>query len=134
MATRAKSRGSNRPVRTPVSGRRDVMTVANTDEAFVYRWVNDTQGRIDLFLKGGYEFVQEDLAVGDKSVDSTSDISSMVSKGVGGGTTAYLMRISKEFYEEDRAAANRAIDENEADMKRTLNSGKDGTYGSVKIS
>jgi len=132
--SKAKNRGNNRPNRVPVSGRRDVMTVADKDNAFVYRWVNDTQGRIDQFLAGGYEFVQDDLAVGDISIDSSSDISSMVSKGVGSGTTAYLMRISKELYNEDRAAANRAIDESESDMKRTLNSGNDGTYGEVKIS
>lgn len=51
MATRAKNRGENRPSRVPVSGRRDVMTVADQDPNFVYRWVNDVGNRIDQFLK-----------------------------------------------------------------------------------
>lgn len=133
MATRAKNRNTKRPQRVPVSGRRDVLTVTDKDEAFVYRWVNDTQGRIDQFLAGGYELVQDDVKVGDDSIDSSSDISSMISKQ-SGDITQYLMRISREFYEEDRATAAKAVNESEADMKRTLNNGKDGTYGSVKIS
>jgi len=134
MATsKAKNRKSKRPDRVPVSGRRDVLTVADKDEAFVYRWVNDTQGRIDQFLAGGYDFVQDDLKVGDDSVDNSKDISSMISKQ-SGDITQYLMRIAREFYEEDRATAAEATNESEADMKRTLNNGKDGTYGQVNIS
>jgi len=71
MATRAKNRNTKRPQRVPVSGRRDVLTVTDKDEAFVYRWVNDTQGRIDQFLAGGYELVQDDVKVGDDSIDNS---------------------------------------------------------------
>jgi len=134
MATRAKNRGENRPNRVPVSGRRDVMTVADKDESYVYRWVNDTENRINLFEQGGYELVHGDIEVGTKSVDSSSSTSSVVSKNVGGGVTAYLMRIKREWYEEDRIKAAKTLEDGEADMKRTLNSGKDGTYGKVEIS
>lgn len=134
MATRAKNRGENRPERVPVSGRRDVMTVAGKDPAFVYRWVNDVGNRINQFKKGGYEMVQDDVEVGENSVDSSSDTSSMVTKGVGNDVTAYLMRIKREWYDEDRAKDAKAIDNDEADMKRTLNNGANGTYGKVDIS
>jgi len=133
MAIRAKNRGESRPERVPVSGRRDVMTVTGKDEAYVYRWVNDSQGRIDQFLQGGYEHVAEKMKVGQNSIDSSSDVSSMTTKS-SGDMTQYLMRIKREFYEEDRADAAQSVNETEADMKRTLNSGNDGTYGNVDIS
>jgi len=133
MATRAKKRGENRPNRVPVSGRRDVLTVADKDENFVYRWVNDTDNRITQFQEGGYELVSGDVGVGMASIDNPDDIASTVSKQVGNNVTAYLMRIKREWYEEDRSKQAKTVDENEADMKRTLNSGKDGTYGKVDI-
>lgn len=57
----------------------------------------------------------------------------MVSMQVGGNTTAYLMRISREWYDEDMDKHAQSIDKGEADMKRTLNSGANGTYGKVDI-
>ena len=55
--SKAKTRKQARPVRTPVSGRRDIMTVAGKDDAFVYRWVTDVKDRISRFVAGGYEHV-----------------------------------------------------------------------------
>ena len=132
----AKSRAENRPTRIPVSGRRDVLTVAESDKDpnFVYRWVNDSKGNINRYLEGGYELVNDDLEIGDDNIDRPTNLASVVSKGVGGGITAYLMRIKREWYEEDRAAFATRVNESEEDMKRTLNSGKDGTYGNVSIS
>lgn len=134
MLTRAKERGESRIERVPVSGKRDVMTVADKDDAYVYYWVNDVDNHIDKFQKGGYELVQDDVKVGDTSIDNPKGIDSTVSKGVGGGITAYLMRIKREWYEEDRQTAAKKTNDTEADMKRTLNSGQDGTYGNVTIS
>jgi len=132
MATRAKNRAQNRPERIPVSGRRDIMTVADKDPAFVYRWVTDVDNRIARFLSGGYEHVTDKYKVGQDGIDSSTDVSSMTTY-TSGDRTQYLMRISKDFYNEDRVAKDIAIDDKEADMKRNLNSGKDGTYGSVNI-
>ena len=129
----ANNRGGSRPERVPVSGRRDVLTVADKDPAYVYRWVNDTQGRIDQFIKGGYEHVSEKHKVGQNGIDSSADVSSMTTN-TSPGMVQYLMRIKREWYDEDREAAARKVDKTEADMKRTLNSGRDGTYGDVTIS
>lgn len=129
-----ESRAVGRPKkRIPVSGHRDVLTVQGKQEGFVYRWVNDVDSRIARFKAAGYELVEDDVEVGTPTVDNPGKYGSVVSKDVGRGTTAYLMRIPEEFYSEDQAAKMRQVDESEADMKRTLNSGHDGTYGSVKI-
>lgn len=135
MATRAEKRPTRSNKRIPVSGNRNVMTVLDRDPNFSYRWVNDnSDGRIDRFKLGGWELVEKkDHTVGDKDVNSSTGATSLVTKMVGKNITAYLMRISMEFYEEDQAAKISAIAESEEDMKRQLNSGKEGTYGSVKM-
>lgn len=129
-----ESRAVGRPKkRIPVSGHRDVLTVEGKQEGYVYRWVNDVDSRITRFQAAGYELVEADVQVGARTVDNPGKFGSVVSKNVGRGVTAYLMRIPEEFYKEDQAAKLKEVDEKEADMKRTLNSGRDGTYGSVKI-
>ena len=127
------ARPSKRPNRLPVSGRRDILTVEGKDPNYKYSWVNDDRGMVERFKQGGYDFVEHDVVVGQQTADSSKATSKVVSKNVGGGITAYLMRIPKELWEEDYAAKHRRIDASEADMKRTLNSGKDGTYGKVSI-
>jgi hypothetical protein len=89
--------------------------------------------RLSKFKAAGYEFVEHNVEVGTRDVDSSNGTSSVVNKDVGKGVTAYLMRIDEEFYEEDQAAKQKTISDKEASMKRTLNSGDNGTYGSVKI-
>lgn len=135
MATRAQKRPTRDQKRIPVSGNRNVMTVMDRDPGYSYRWVNDnSDGRIDRFKLGGWTFVEKaDHTVGDADVNTSTGASSLVTKMVGKDVTAYLMRIPMEFYEEDQAAKHAALLESEEDMKRQLNSGNDGTYGSVKM-
>ena len=128
-----KSRATNRRKRVPLSGHRDILTVQGKDPNYVYRWVNDEAGRVDRLKDAGYDLVDHEVEVGVRKVDSSAGTSSVVSKNVGNGTTAYLMRIKREWHEEDKAAAQKQIDESEADMKRTLNSKQNGTYGKVNI-
>lgn len=129
-----ESRATGRPTRRiPVSGYRDILSVDGKEDGFVYRWVNDIDNRIQRFQQGGYELVDHDVEVGQRTVDNPGKYGSVVSKDVGKGRTAYLMRIPEEFYKEDQQAKQREVKRTEDDMKRTLNSGRDGTYGEVKI-
>lgn len=129
--SRAKGRPSKR---TPVSGHRDILTVDGKKDGFIYRWVNDVDNRLARFQAAGYKFVDHDVEVGLKTVDNPTTYSgSVVSKNVGQGVTAYLMCTLQEFYDEDQAAKLEKVDQYEAEMKRTLNSGRDGTYGKVEI-
>ena len=126
-----KSKKTLKTKRVPVSGHRDIMTVKGQDPDYVYRWVNDIDNRIERFKEGGYETVAQEVEIGERTVNSSEAPSSTISKKVGQGITAYLMKIKREWKEEDRNAKLRAIAETEADMKRTLNSGQNGTYGKV---
>lgn len=121
---------SGRVQRTPV-GTRNVLTVKNTDPNFVYRVVNDIGDRVQAFKDAGYELVPSDsVRVGDKRVDSVTADGSVSQVSVGQGTKAYVMRIKKEWYEEDQAQKQAKVDAQESTTKRKA---LDGTYGKLEI-
>lgn len=122
---------SKRPKRIPVGGPRNIMTVADKDPNYVYRWVNDVSGRIQRFQEGGYEIVTGSNEVGDNTVDRGSRLGSAITKSVGGLVTAVLMRIPKEWYDEDQAAKMAEVDALEATMQEQA---REDRYGTLKIS
>lgn len=115
--------------RTPV-GRRAVLSVEGQDPNYHYRVVNDTGNRIDRFLAAGYELVQGDsVKVGDSRVGKASPIGSTAEVEVGGGKKAQVMRIRKEWHEEDQAAKQAHVDATEAATLETARTNSD--YGEV---
>ncbi len=128
-----EARADSRPKRIPVSGQRDILTVPNMDPAYVYRWVNDEPGRIAKFLEASYEFVPVEGQVGDATVDSSHSIESAVSKTVKRtGGQAYLMRIRKEYYDEDFLAKMQKIDDGEKALFHKLQN-DEGRYGHINV-
>lgn len=133
--TREQIIAKARPKRVSVyEANRDKLTVQGLDhENFQYRWVNDTENRIQMFLEGGWEFVGANgKKVGDGGVDSTEVRNSALSKGMGSGVVGYLMCIPKELWLEDQARKekeqNAAL---EADIRR--NADKAADYGRLNI-
>lgn len=101
------------------------------DPNYVYRYVNDTGSRVSNFQSAGYEFVDDkEMVVGDSRVFDPSDVGSTKRVTSNDGTISYLMRIKKEFYEEDQAAKAALNDETEKAMKRDATQDR---YGSLKI-
>lgn len=102
--------------RVPFGGHRTKLQLSAEDQkgfeerGMVTYWFNDRDGRVERALSGGYEYVNPDHArsIGVFSINDDHDLSGKVSKVVskGGGepVTAYLMEISREFYDEDQAA------------------------------
>ena len=122
-------------IRTPLGAKRDILSVQNPEEGYVYRIVNDTPGRINRFKEAGYELV-EDAQLGTSHVDGNQASQGVVSKDVGKGVTAVVMRQREEFYKEDQAEKQRKVDELENSMRKKKvnpNESTDGTYGEVKI-
>lgn len=120
--------------RTPLEAQsRDRLTVRGLDEEnYVYRWVNDTADRILKLQDRGYDFVNsKGKVVGDMTIDSAKLDSSIVSQRMGGGITAYLMAIPKEFYEEDQAYKRKQLKEAEEAMFSTDK--EKGTYGKIDV-
>lgn len=103
-----KTTRKRRPKRTPI-GRRNILTVGNRDPKFEYRWVNDHDGRLQMFEDAGYEAVKEPTEVGDPRAGDASQLGSTVRKPVGGGKSAVLMRIPRELYHEDQDAKEQRL-------------------------
>jgi hypothetical protein len=94
---------------------RNKLTVKDRDPNYHYRIVNVKEDRVEQFQEQGYEIVGA-TPVGDKQIDAPSSLGSASEISVGGGLKAVVMRIPKEFYEEDQAMKQAQIDELEATM------------------
>lgn len=110
---------------------RNRLTVNGKEDGYVYRVVNDTEDRIQQFVELGYEIVKDkDVTVGDKRVDKATSEGSLKQLSVGGGQKAFVMRIPKDWYDEDQATKQAYVDSSEAATKeKALN----GTYGKLEI-
>lgn len=122
---------SGRVRRSPLS-RKNVLTVSGKDPDFQYRIVNDTEDRVSEFEEQGYEVVMDNkVQVGDKRVSKASTEGTVKRISVGGGAKAVVMRIPKEWYNEDQAAKQAHVDATESATKKE---GLDGNYGKIEIS
>ena len=133
MSTEASVKSkADRPKRTPINGRRSILSVKGKDPNYEYRIVNDVDTRIADFKERGYELVTDQgVTVGDKRVAIPTQEGSPVMVSVGQGTKAYLMRIKKEWYQEDQQEKQRQVNLTESQI--TAETQKDGNYGSIKI-
>lgn len=119
--------------RIPLGRARQKLSAKQID-GYVTRWINDENGRVQQAQEGGYEFVTQEEAghIGEDNSDGNTDLGDHVSKTVGSGTNghpmrAFLMKIRKEYYEEDQAAKQSQIDEVENAIRRGMN--VDGSAG-----
>ena len=127
-----ESNKSARVARKPLTQRGPQAIAGDKNPEFEYRFVNDTGSRIQNFKAAGYEFVTgDDLIVGDNRVSDATDLGSAKRVISNDGTTSYLMRIKKDWYEEDQASKAAAIKEQEAAMKQKASA---GMYGKLNIS
>ena len=117
--------------RTPI-GTRNILTVAGKDPNYVYRVINDSGDRVQEFMDAGYELVEADsVRVGDKRVNAATAEGSKAQLSVGQGQKAYVVRIKREWYDEDQAAKQVRVNQmEEATKAKAL----DGTYGKLDIS
>jgi hypothetical protein len=127
----------DRPRRIPVSGNRDVLTVHNKEDGFVYRWVLDTGNRIERFKQGGYEVAPDNgLLVGDARLGTTNEHgASVTAKGLD-GQPLVLMRIKAEWHQEDQDAKESEIKQMEGSIERLGQRGgldPEGTYGRITV-
>lgn len=114
-----------------------IMSIPNKDESYVYRLVNDENESIERKLKAGYEIVDKngsDLSI-DGRLQDPSWRHSAASQSVGGGLQAYLMRIPREWYEEDKAKKKERLDEKTAMLKNKAIVGinQDQVYGEISV-
>ena len=124
---------SGRPVRQS-TGQRNKFAFINKDPAYEYRVAVDNDGtgdRIAELKDMGYEFAPANVhKLGKSRVEETSNEGSLETINSGGGNKGYLMRINKDWYEDDKKAKAARIDATEAGLKTPS---LDGTYGNISI-
>lgn len=131
MSRTANSASAQRPKRTSIS-QRNVLTVSGKEADYEYRIVNDQGDRIQQFIDAGYELVDANsVRVGDKRVDKAAAEGTKAQVSVGKGEKAFVMRIRKEWYNEDQTAKQARVNELERSIKQTASSTAD--YGKVTI-
>lgn len=116
----------SRPKRTPI-GRRGKLTVSNKDANYEYRFVNNKDGRVEMFQEAGWEACPS-TQVGDKRVENASALGSVAEVGVGLGDKAVLMRIPKEWFAEDQAAKQAQVDATEQTIKDKVRNTHGGRF------
>lgn len=121
----------DRPRRQSVGKPRDILTVKGKETGFEYRIVNDSGDRVKMFEEHGWEVVQDQgIKVGDRRVANPLAEGSPVKVSVGGGQQAYVMRIRKDWYEEDQQAKQDYVDRTEEAMKADAK--RDSDYGKLE--
>jgi hypothetical protein len=128
-------RTHDRPHRVPLSEQRARLKAKYREPGFQYRFVNDTEDRIERFQVAGYEVVNHKTETRDPGAGADTVVGSPVAVSVGGGTKAVLMRIPQDWYDEDQKKKQEKIKAQEATMRRDIPKAgdADGNYGSVKI-
>lgn len=114
---RKVERAKNRPVRKPLHRRR--LLDAPKRDGFVRRWVNEDIGAVEAYEEAGYSLVLETKAdTGEKRAQDATQMGSVVRRVVNKDPNAsvrhaVLMEIPKEYYDEDKAAIHKDLDEQE---------------------
>ena len=128
-----KNTKSTRVVRKPLHQRGPMQISSGSKQTdFEYRFVNDAGSRIQTFKEAGWELVQDDeIAVGDARVKDADNLGSTKRVLSPDGTASYLMKIKKEWYDEDQRNKEELLKEQEAAMKKDASQ---GMYGALKMS
>ena len=122
----SRQRAVNKRDRVPIGGQRTNLQLSKADmDGFVERgrvprFFNDQNGRLEAAEAGGWTFVSPEEARslgGARLHQENTDLNSKVSKVVsrsGSPIRAYLMSISKEWFDEDQERkedVNRKVDQ-----------------------
>lgn len=119
-----------RPKRVPLRDQaRNKLTVSNRDPNYEYRIVNDVDDRVARYKRAGWEIAPETVGFGDEEKNTSLGSGSRIP--VGGGITGVLLRIRKEWYDEDVRKFNDDIDERERALLRSKNR-EDGLEGEIE--
>jgi len=129
--SRDQQLAATHPQRVPLRDQmRNKLTVPNRDPNYEYYIANDDGDNIARLKRAGWEIAPETIGFGDTNENTSLGSGSRVS--VGGGVTGVLLRIRKEFYQEDRAAE----EAERVRLERTMLSNKnrnDGLEGEIEV-
>jgi hypothetical protein len=121
--------GVTKETRVPIDGSRDILTVSNQDPRYHYHWEyceNDSGYRIQKLRLAGYEFVQANKqeTVGQPHVYQSASHGSLIRVPSGANGHVYLMRIPKEWRNDDL----KALEEKNKTLEQSLTTTGEGQY------
>lgn len=94
-----KVRQRNRDKSSPGQARLK-LSVSGKEPGFHYAWINEDN--VGDALDNDYEYVSHPVKVGAKHIDVSTMPGGKISRNVGNGVVAYLMRIPEEWYEQNQ--------------------------------
>jgi hypothetical protein len=110
--TEVKTRNKRKPFGVP----RTKLSVDNQDPAYHYRWVNDEPGRIAQALEGDYTFVEpQEVNRTSKDGNRVRELAGKLEDG--SAMYTYLMKIPREYFEEDQQASQSYLDDIDAAIR-----------------
>lgn len=140
-ANQSRVEGSKtRPERPHAGDFRNILNVKGLDPEYEYRWVKDDRNdgqKIYGYQENGWELVSAEsgVKVGERQVFTSENTGSVVRIPAGQGEYLYLMRIYKDWFQDDKRKSQAEIDEMEKGLERSSKEeGPDGLYGDVRFS
>jgi hypothetical protein len=129
MATAPTARKTRKPL---TDGFSDRISIRGKDPAYEYYIATDRPGRVDRLEEAGWEKVTDkETTVGTSRIGLPTQEGTVRTIALGGGEVGVLMKIKKEWYDEDREAkAKKAKDTITQIQKDTEGSDR---YGSIKV-
>jgi hypothetical protein len=116
--------------RVPITGKRLILEVKGKEPGFHYSWIMEPM--VFAAQEGGFEHVRHPIQVGTERIDvSRMPTDSFVTRNVGSGKIAYLMRIPQEFYDQDMNDLQDRV--NEEERARVRENLSDGLSGTIKV-
>lgn len=116
------SRAKRRMDQNLTVGKKNVLVVPEDmldRENFVYMIVNEDPGNVEYHESLDYDTVRNmpDVVVGDDDAAKAKQDGSVVRISVGGGKSAVLMSKPKKWYNEDKAAEEKRLQEMDKQME-----------------
>ena len=129
---RPEENRTERKKRPPINGKGDVLSLSGLDDNYQYRVFNDKGTRIAQHQDYGWEVVAaDDVTIGTRNDVSTAGTAAAVTVDSNDGTQGIVMRIRKDWYDEDQTAKQAKIAETEKAI--TGENNENGNYGKVSI-
>lgn len=129
MALEPKTRKTRKPL---TDGFSDRISIRGKDPAYEYYIATDRPGRVDRMEEAGWEKVTDkETTVGSSRIGLPTQEGSVRTIALGGGEVGVLMKIKKEWYDEDSATKQRKARDAVAQIQKDVKESSD--YGRVNV-
>jgi len=116
--------------RNSITGTRTKLEVTGQEPGFHYAWINEDN--VGTAEDAGYEFVTHDVKVGNRHVNVSQLSGKHISRNVGAGVVAYLMRVPQEWFDSDMAEEQR-IKVDAAEQRIYQENNSNGLSGGISV-